>query len=133
MRRRKALFGPCGLLGGGLLGSLAPPYFYWREACPYTIVEIKCWMQVDERRGYELVPMIKLNNSDWFYVVANDNPLRLDNRYSYTIEAPKEYQAGEFVSWQSEETGMIIPDPILRLDRGLESDTRWQNYRVIKK
>jgi hypothetical protein len=46
---------------------------------------------------------------------ALDNRYRLDNRYSYVIAAPKEYQGGEFVSWQSEKTGMIIPDPTLRL------------------
>jgi hypothetical protein len=106
---------------------------FWRFAYPYTIVEIKCWMQVDEKKGYELVPMIRLNNSNWFYVVGNDNPLKLDNRYDYVIEAPEEYQGGKFVSWQSEKTGMIVPDRKLLLRKGFESDTWWQNYVVVEK
>jgi hypothetical protein len=115
---------------GGLVGGIGLSGLFWRNSYPYTIVEIKCWMQIDEKRGYELVPMIKLNNSNWFYVVANDNPLRLDNTYDYIIEAPKEYKGGEFVSWQSEKTGMIVPDRKLVLRKGFESDTWWQNYVV---
>ena len=115
---------------GGLFGVIGLVGLFWRNSYPYTIVEIKCWMQVDERKGYELVPMIKLNNSNWFYVVGNDNPLKLDNRYDYVIEAPEEYRGGRFVSWQSEKTGMIVPDRKLVLKRGFESDTWWQNYVV---
>jgi hypothetical protein len=102
----------------------------WRLLYPFTAIEVKCWMQVDERRGYELVPMIRLNNSNWFYATAQNNPLKLDNRYEYTIEAPKEYQGGEFVSWQSEKTGMIVPDTKLVLKKYFESDTWWQNYAL---
>jgi hypothetical protein len=127
MNRRGFVAGTVGLLSGVLAGMI-----YWRKSYPYTVVEIKCWMQIDEKQGYELVPMIRLNNSNWFYVVGNDNPLKLDNRYGYTIEAPKEYQGGEFVCWQSEKTGMIIPASVLRLSRGFESDTWWQNYAVAK-
>jgi hypothetical protein len=116
---------------GGLAGCIGLGGLFWRNSYPYTIVEIKCWMQIDENNGYELVPMIKLNKSNWFYVVANDNPLRLDSRYEYVIEAPEEYQGGEFVSWQSEKTGMIVPDRKLLLRKGFESDTWWQNYVVI--
>ena len=124
--RRELISGFGGLVLGSSLG-----YVFWRQNYPYTAVEIKCWMQIDEKRGYELVPLIKLNNSNWFYVVANDNPLRLDNRYEYVIEAPEKYQGGEFVSWQSEKTGMIVPDVRLRLGRNFESDTWWQNYKVV--
>jgi hypothetical protein len=113
---------------GGLIGGIGLSGLFWRNSYPYMIVEIKCWMQIDEKRGYELVPMIKLNNSNWFYVVANDNPVKLDNRYDYIIEAPEEYQGGKFVSWQSEKVGMIVPDRKLLLRKGFESDTWWQNY-----
>ena len=87
-------------------------------------------MQVDERKGFEITPMVKLNNSNWFYITGGDSPLKLDSRYSYVIEAPEKYQGGEFVSWQSEKTGMIIPDRKLTLEKGFESDTWWQNYTV---
>jgi hypothetical protein len=115
---------------GGLVGNIGSSLLFWRNSYPYTIVEIKCWIQVDEKRGYELIPMIKLNNSNWFYVISNDNPLKLDNRFDYVIEAPEEYQGGKFVSWQSEKTGMIIPSRELVLKGGFESDTWWQNYVV---
>ena len=127
MNRRSFIASASGLLGGFLASTL-----YWRQAYPYTVIEVKCWMQIDEKQGYELVPMIKLNNSNWFYVVGNDNPLRLDNRYSYVIEAPRNYRGGEFVCWQSEKTGMIVPDTKLVLQNGFESDSWWQNYTLDK-
>jgi hypothetical protein len=123
LNRREFFSGVAGLAGGMGLSAL-----FWRNSYPFTVVEIKCWVQVDERRGYELVPMIKLNDSNWFYVVANDSPLRLDNRYDYVIEAPEAYGGGRFVFWQSEKTGMVVPDRKLVLRRGFESDTWWQNY-----
>jgi hypothetical protein len=125
VNRRSLLSGVAGL-SLGLLASTV----YWRDVYRYTAVEIKCWVQIDERRGFETVPLIRLNISNWFYAVGADNPLRLDSRYSYVIEAPEKRQDWVFVGWQSEKTGVIVPDPRLRLDAGFESDTWWQNYAV---
>ena len=104
---------------------LAPFLIDWRENYPFTVIEIKCWIDVDGRRGFEVVPMASINGNNFNWVTE---PLRLDNRYRYVLEASEKFYGYDFLFWQSEKTGMIIPDRRLVLEPGFESDSWWQNY-----
>lgn len=101
----------------------------WREHYPYTKVEIKAWIDLDGKQGIEAVPEIRIKpNPNFNWVVGDMQPLKLDNRYDYEIEAKEEMNGKRFLFWQSEKTEMIIPERLLRLKAGFESDTFWANY-----
>ena len=99
------------------------------------IIEIKCWIDLNGTFGYEAIPMAKITplnskvtQESYNWIIGDLSPLKLDNHYGYKIIAPPERHGKKFLFWQSEKTGLIIPNRTLTLKPGFEPDCWWQNY-----
>jgi len=110
----------------------SPSVFQWQDEHPYTIIEIKAWVDVNGTYGFEpiaLVRMLPLNSDaepegyNWMH-----SPFKLDNRYGYEFTAPPEMHGKKFLFWQSEKTWEINPNRTLILRPGFSSDLWWMNY-----
>lgn len=112
-----------------------PYLFSWRNQYSFTLIEVRCWIDVNGTHGYEVVPLVRMvpldsnaNPEGYNWVVADLNGFKLDNRYGYAFAAPEECYGKRFLFWQSQKTSMIIPNRTLVLEPDFESDTWWQNY-----
>jgi len=106
--------------------------FHWQDEHPYTIIEIKAWVDVNGTYGFEPVArvrMVPLNSKaepegyNWVHI-----PFKLNNRYGYAFTAPPEIYGKRFMFWQSEKTLEINPNSTLILQPGFSSDSWWMNY-----
>lgn len=106
--------------------------FHWRNEHPYTIIEIKAWVDVNGTHGFQPIAMVRMVplNSDaepegynWVH-----SPFKLDNQYGYQFTAPPEMHGKKWLFWQSEKTWKINPNRTLILRPGFSSDSWWMNY-----
>ena len=93
-----------------------------------TKIEIKAWIDLNGTHGIEVVPEVSINGNYFNKLVGDMQPLWLDNRYRYVLEAKERIGNYCFLFWQRESDGFIIPNRTLVLEPGFTSERWWINY-----
>ena len=122
-----------GFYAATLLAGMGAAGPYWRSEYRFTAIEVKVWVDVNGTYGFESIAearLVPLNSEADVDGTMNwiENPIRLDNSHGYAVTAPLRMWGRNFLFWQSEKTGVIVPSRTLTLDRGFSSDTWWINY-----
>ena len=104
--------------------------FDWLRSYPHITVYVKCWVDVDGKNGFEVIPSVAIAPDTKFNLInapllfLSNEPQQLTAPATYTDKAGKVYN---FAFWQSEKTGLIIKNRVLSLNVPYESDSWWQN------
>jgi len=93
-----------------------------------TKIEIKAWVDINGTYGMEIVPEVSINGNYFNKITGDMQPLWLDNRYRYTLEAKERIGDYCFLFWQRESDGLIIPNRTLILEPGFTHERWWINY-----
>ena len=93
-----------------------------------TKIEIKAWVDINGTYGMEIVPEVSINGNYFNKITGDMQPLWLDNRYRYTLEAKERIGGYCFLFWQRESDGLIIPNRTLVLEPGFTHERWWINY-----
>jgi len=93
-----------------------------------TKIEIKAWIDINGTYGIETIPEVSINGNYFNKIVGDMQPLWLDNRYQYTLEAKEKVGDYCFLFWQRESDGLIIPNRTLVLEPGFTNERWWINY-----
>ena len=110
------------------IGSGSPSYSYFSR----TKIEIKAWIDIDGASGHELVPEVSINGNSFNKVVGDMQPLWLDNRFRYLIQAKENVNGYCFLFWQRESDGFIYPNSTLILKPGFMDERWWINYGICR-
>ena len=103
---------------------LTQEFQYFRR----TKIEIKAWVDINGTYGIEIVPEVSINGNYFNKITGDMQPLWLDNRYRYTLEAKERVGDYCFLFWQRESDGLIIPNRTLVLEPGFTDERWWINY-----